>query len=71
MPADNDAIRASLLACEVAKFHHLISGFVPGISDVPANLLGNVRDEVDKGMGARHDGQHVSVGCTLASASAR
>jgi hypothetical protein len=71
MPADYDAIRASSLARGVAKFHHLISGFAPGILDVPASLLGNVRDEVDKGKGARHDGQHVSVGCTLASAPAR
>jgi hypothetical protein len=61
MPADNDATRASHLASGPAKFHHLISRFVPCIRKAPASLPDSVRDQVDKGR------EHATMGSVSAS----
>jgi hypothetical protein len=49
MPADNDAILVSHLACGVAKFTARFPLSGSGARQAAASLPGNVRDEVDKG----------------------
>jgi hypothetical protein len=49
MPADNDAILDSHLACGVAKFTGRFPASFSGVWQAAANLPGNVRDELDKG----------------------